>query len=167
MNGRRARGSGRKSASLPALALVVLLPALLCGPALGGMKAWLHSHGPSGGHLHVLMEHLAPDRLGALYDWHHAQHRRWHEGGTRGEDALAPTGLMIDLPRVLVAPCRGSTFFPALSSSLPAIRPAPRWQLERVEAIDRGRQPISGWPPERPERGGVAALLCSSHALLI
>ena len=168
MNGRQARGCGGRSASGGTrLFLIVLLPGLLFGPALGGMAAWLHSHGPSGEHLHLLTEQVAQDHLGALHDWHDAQHRHEHDDGTDGEDEPAPTGLLIELPQLLAAPLGGTTLVPALGIQVPAIIPVPRWHLALVEGIHKHELYCSGWPPQREKRTGVAALLRSSHAILI
>jgi hypothetical protein len=144
-----------------------LLPGLLFGQALGGMAAWFHSHGPAGEHLHLVSEQLGQDHPGTLHDWHDAQHRHEREDGSDQDDVPAPTGLMLELPYLLAAPVRSTTLVSASSVSLPASLPVPRWHLALVEGAHRHELCCSGWPPQRAMRSGVAALLRSSHAILI
>lgn len=164
----QATGRGGRSASgRTLLFLVVLLLGLLFGPALGGMAAWLHSHGPAGEHLHFVTEQVGQDHVGTLHDWHDTQHRYEREDGSDQDDVPAPMGLLVDLPHILAAPVGGTTLVSALSVHLPAVLPVPRWHLALVEGINRHELYCSGWPPRRAKRSGVAALLRSSHAILI
>jgi hypothetical protein len=149
------------------LLLLALLPGPLFGPALAGMGAWLHSHGPEGEHLHFLAPQVEADQLGTLHDWHAAQHGHEHEEGSDEDEVPAPTGLLIDLPHLLAAPWGGTTLVAASSVHLPAILPVPRWHLALAEGTHGHELYRSGWPPQRTKRSGVAALLRSSHAILI
>ncbi len=167
MSSRRTEGRDGRSAFGQMLFLLVLLPALIVGPALGGMAAWIHSHGPSGGHVHLLAKQLDHGDLGTLHDWHDAQHRHDHEDGTHEEDEPAPTGLLIELPQILAALSSGPTLASAGSIHLPALLPSARWHSALVESTHRPDLCRSGWPPQRVKRSGVAALLCVSHAILI
>jgi hypothetical protein len=144
-----------------------LLPGLLFGPALGGMAAWLHSHGPAGEHLHLVTEQVDQDRLGTLHDWHDAQHQYEREDGIDEDDAPTPTGLVIELPHILAVPGGSTTLVSTLGVHLPAVLPVPRWHLTLVEGAPRHELYCSDWPPQRAQRSGVAALLSSSHAILI
>ncbi len=166
MNSRPADGCVR-FASGQMLLLLVLLPALIVGPALGGMAAWLHSHGPSGGHLHLLAPETEHADLGTLHAWHDGQHRHEHEDGTHEEDEPAPTGLLIELPQILAAPSSDPTLASAPSIHLPALLPSAHWHLALVDSTHRPELCRSGWPPQGAKRSGVAALLRSSHAILI
>ena len=172
MSRRQAWGRGGRSASGRILLfLVVLLPGLLFGPALGGMAAWLHSHGPAGEHLHLVSAQVDQDHPGTLHGWHDVQHRHEREDGREDgsdqDDVPAPTGLLLELPHILAAPVGGTTLFSAPSVPLPAVLPVPRWHLALVEGTHRHELHCSGWPPQRAMRSGVAALLRSSHAILI
>lgn len=149
------------------LFLVVLLPGLLFGPALGGMAAWLHSHGPVGEHLHLVTEQVDTNLLATLHDWHDAQHRHEHDDGSNQDEEPAPEGLLIDLPDFLAAPGSGTTLASALSTHLPAILPVPRWHLALVEGPRGQESCCSAWPPQLTRRSGVAALLRTSHAIRI
>lgn len=132
------------------------------------MAAWLHSHGPAGDHVHLLAERVDTDHHRTLHDWHAAQHRHERGGGDHEENETpAPAGLLIDLPHVLATPSAGATPVAAASVHLPANLPAPRWHLALVEGTHRHELYCSGWPPQRAKRSGVAALLRSSHAILI
>lgn len=179
----RTRG-GRSASGRSLLVLVALLPVLLVGPAVGGMTAWFHSHGPAGEHLHLLTEHVDAHRHGTLHDWHDAQHGLEaheraddaHEGGREaGEEGVeyAPTGLVIELPRILAAPyarahlASATSIHSAPSIHLPALLPTLRQHLVFGEGPGKNGPCRSGWPPQRAKRIGVAALLCSSHAILI
>jgi hypothetical protein len=145
------------------LFLVALLPGLLFGPALGGMAAWLHSHGSAGDHLHLLAEQVGADHLGTLHDWHDAQHEQEQLDGSDEGDVPAPTGLLIELPQALAS----TTLVSTLDVHPPALLQAPQWKLGLAEGTCRREPHRSGWPPQLAKRSGVAALLRSSHAILI
>lgn len=147
--------------------LVLLLPALFFGQALGGMAAWVHSHGSSGAHLHLVADRIDDDLLGSLHERFDAQHRHEHEDDAREEEEPAPTGMPIELPELLAAPCKGPRLASAQGLHVPALLATPRWPLVlhvRAPAHERGR---SGSPPRGAERSGIAALLRSSHAIRI
>lgn len=166
----RNRQTGQREGRLAArqiLLLLVLLPALIVGPALGGRAAWLHSHGPSGEHLHLLAAEPDPADVGTLHEWHETQHRHGDEEGTDEEERPAPTGLLIELPEILAAPSNGQSWSSATSLDLPALLPSPRWHLALLESQHRPELCRSGWPPQPAKRSGVAELLRSSHAILI
>lgn len=163
------RGRGRVASRRATLLLLsfALLPGLLLGTALGGKVAWLHAHGPAGGHLHVLAEQAADDHHGGLRELHDAQHR--HESGPAHDDGEAPppTGLRIDIPHIVAAPCGGAASVSAASVHQSAIFHAPQWAPALVEDPHGSGHFRSGWPPQRAQRSGVSALLRSNHALLI
>jgi hypothetical protein len=101
-----------------------------------------------------------------LGEWHDAQHGG--EADTlHGDEEEAPAGIVVLVPLLpAAAPEQGSaTFQPA--SYLPAAVPACGWHLDAVESTYRTELCRSGWPPQRGGRSGVAALLRSSHAILI
>ncbi len=131
------------------------------------MAGWLHSHGPSGEHLHLLAGQVDPDPLGTLHDWHDAQHGHEHEDATDEEDEPTPVGLLIDFPQILAAPCVDPSFTAASSLHSLAFLPPPRWHLAPVAGPHGDGFYPSGWPPQGAKRSGVAALLRSSHAILI
>ncbi len=158
------RGSGRCSPGR-ALLVLALLPALLLGPAFGGVAAWIHSHGPAQGHVHWLPDDHDHD-VAAFDGWHAAQHRRGHEHGDH-EEGPAPTGLLVELPGFVAASARGSTVPPTASLQALALLPLTGWHLALVLSSTRPGPIRSGWPPGGTERSGVAALLRSSHAILI
>lgn len=146
------------------LGLLLLLPALLCGPVLGGTVVWLHAHGAAEGHAHVLASaHEVSDH--ASHDaWHAAQHRREH-----GDDAheREPRGLRIEIPEVLDTAPHGASVVslraPPAPHELPAALAA---SLEQALAGQVFAHPDSP-PPRADVRSAVVALIRSSHALLI
>jgi len=154
------RGLGR------AILVLALLPALLCAPALGGVAAWIHSHGHSGAHVHLLPEEHDHD-FAALDEWHATQHRGGHEQDDHGDDDPAPQGLLIELPELVALAPRVPTGVAGPSAQALAPLPLPRWHLAPVASSHRSDFIRSGWPPQATWRSGVAALLRSSHALLI
>ncbi|MEW6072904.1 MAG: hypothetical protein AB1726_09990 [Planctomycetota bacterium] len=148
------------------LLVLALLPALLSGPALGRAAAWIHWHGHSGGHVHLLRDEHARN-VAALDGWHDAQHRPGHENGEHEKNGPAPKGLLIDLPELVAASPPGSTAIPAASVLALALLPIPGLHLALVESSIRPGFLRSAWPPLGSKRSGVAALLRSSHAILI
>jgi len=145
--------------------LVLALFALPLGAAFDGAVAWIHSHGHRGGHLHLL---AAEHEAAAHGEWHAAEHRHEHapEPEPDDEEREDRPGVLVDLPEGLAASARGSGTIP--SSRVLAQAPL----LERqalTPAVASGPPGVvrSGWPPQRGRRSGVAALLCSSHALLL
>ena len=166
MTYRQTKGRERRCGPPQMLLVLALLPALIFGPALGGMAAWLHSHGPSGGHLHLLALETDHD-LGARQEWHDAQHRHDHQDDTHHEEEPTPVGLLIELPQVIGTAPRVTALSSATWFPLPAFVPSVRSTLVLVESTYRPDLRRSGWPPQRAKRSGVAALLRSSHAILI
>jgi hypothetical protein len=153
------------------IGLLLLLPVLLCGQALGGAVLWLHAHGTAGGHVHV----LAAAHDGAGHDahdaWHAEQHRHEHSGAghrhEREDEDRGPRGVRIEFPQVLETTRPDSTLSSARALSPLALQPAAL--AASYVGPDRGRSPAppQGPPPRRQERSAVAELLRSSHALLI
>jgi hypothetical protein len=168
MSLRATSGRGRRFAAVRFLLLVALLPALVLGPAVDGAAVWIHSHEPSGAHVHVLPERLDHANLGATHGWHEGQHEYDHEGGLHEEESAEPkpSGLRIDLPALLAATRDGSSKS-ATSGLAFAALPASAWSLAHVALLHRFELCRSAWPPLRAKRSGVAALLRSSHAILI
>jgi hypothetical protein len=149
------------------LLLLVLLPVLIAGPALGGMAAWLHAHGPHGLHLHLIAgEHEHADG-GTIHDWHDSQHRDDDEGDRPEDGGPTPPGRPISLPEILAAPANGQARASAARLELTVLDPAPRWHLALSEIPHRPELCRSGWPPARTSRSGIAVLLLSSRAILI
>ena len=119
--------------------------------------------------------HLLPDEhehehehdVAALEAWHDAEHRHGHEKGEHEEEGPAPSGLMIELPELVAAAPRSSTVIPSAGVQTLAALPFSRWHLALVESSIRTGPIRSGWPPRETTRSGVAALLRSSHAILI
>jgi hypothetical protein len=149
--------------------LLVPLAMLVLASVLGGVVAWVHSHGASGIHIHLRVGHSDHEDATA-----HARHdaAHGHEHGDavhepREEDEPAPGGLRIEFPDVLVASTRGSLsvgFDEVVAAAPPSFR---RWQLVVSESTHRPEMFPSGWPPQWERRTGVAALLRTSRAILI
>jgi hypothetical protein len=150
-----------------ALFVLVLLPMLLLGPALGGVAASLHAHGDAGAHVHVLaLGSAAECGSSALQDWHATQHQHSDGAPTTGADDRAPEGLTVEFPAALAQSAAaprprvvGDAAFAALLPiplAVPCLASGHRAPLARTES-----------PPPRAARTGVAALLRSSHAILI
>ncbi len=164
------------------LLFLALLPVLVLGSASGAMGLWLHSHGPTGGHVHLVPPHADPLQLGSLHERHDARHHHEHEHehdhepehehegeppDGEDEDHPAPRGLVIELPPVLAATPKSSNSSAAASTPLPSMHPVRRWHVA-VQAIEhRPDRCRYGGPPQRARRSGVAELLRGSHALLI
>jgi hypothetical protein len=149
--------------------VLVLLPALAFGPILGGAAVLLHAHGLTGEHLHVVAAAADHSHVGAFEEWHGALHEHGHDGSTQEEkqDEPAPIGLPFELPRILATP-PGSWASPcAASIVLPLALPVSTWHLAPVWSTHRLDLCRSSWPPQRARRSGTAALLRSSHAILI
>lgn len=150
------------------LLVLLLLPTLLFGAVLDRAAAWLHSHGPKGGHLHLLAEHTDPGDLGAVHAWHDEQHRHGQAGDHHEDQAnhgASPDGLLIELAQVQATGLR----VPSAAQSLahPATLPS---VLLSVAHIDGTRDPAPrgpGGPPQRGKGSGVPRLLRTSHAILI
>jgi len=146
---------------------LVGLPALVLLPVFAGLQALVHAHGTAGGHVHLPTHHEhASDEA-----WHAAQHAAEHEHehetpGVGEEDVPAP-GSRLELPELAAAPARDGAAALAKSVATPAPCPAPRWSLACIESSHAPEFFRSGWPPQESWRSGVAALLCSSHAILI
>jgi len=174
------RRSGRSSAWRVLLALVLLAP-VLCASPLGGLEAWIHAHGPWGGHVHVLSDldeledhgHGHGHGHGHRHDVadHHARPES-REASARAEEDHpqhhpAPEGVRIELPRVIAVAPRDSVR--ATGPGVPALATAPlvRWTPERIETRGPPESMRCGRPPGRARRSGIVALLQSSHALLI
>lgn len=144
-----------------------LLLGLVLGPALGGSAAWIHSHGESGGHMHILPDQHVHGELGALDAWHSEQHRQVPADEEPGYEDLAPTGFLIVFHDVLSTP-RGT----ALQGLVPDLAPLAgalpiRWHLVPIDGTHRPHVCRCGWPPQGRQLSGTDALLRSSHAILI
>lgn len=146
-----------------ALLLALLLPALVCGPVFGGRTVWLHSHGDEEVHVHLPPAGSAGGL--ALGEWHDSQHH--DESDEHHEHGQVPAGVVVHLPRVLVASSQAARALPSLGAFHIAA-----WSVT-ILRVDAGRRPCrpelfrSGWPPQSGQRTGVAELLRSSHAILI
>lgn len=150
--------------------LLVLLAVLVFGSTLGGMAAWFHSHGPSGGHLHLFATHADPGELDTIHDRHAAQHRHGREDETDEDEPPrlpAPEGLLLELPQILAVVPNGQSAASTSSFHVPAQLFAPRWHIALAQYTHRFDLCHSGWPPQKRTLSGVAALLRSSHAILI
>ena len=149
---------------MPALRLLVLalLPALVYGPVLGGLAAWVHAHGPSGAHLHLLQAQTEQADLHERHDELHGHAHERHE-----HEAPEPEGLLIEFPQVLANAPRDPGAGPAASATPAAPVQSVRSSLLFAGSTHRAYLCRSAWPPQEPARTGVAALLLSSHALLI
>ena len=167
MRGRQGRRRSGPWCPGRVLFVLSLLTALLFGPALGGAVAWIHSHGDSGGHLHLLPDDEQENEVAALDGWHDAQHRCGHDGDGHADGGPAPRGFLIELPAFAAAAPRGSTVVPAASAQAQIGVPRSFQHLAIVESSTPQWLIRSGWPPHRTNRSGVAALLRSSHAILI
>jgi len=182
---------GMRAAILCLLPGVTLLSVFFLGMAPGGVSTWIHAHGPEGGHLHLLPSGI-DDTVGGLGEWHGAHHRseaeheaehhdgpradprdghgaRAHEDhGNPDEHEPAPEGVQLDLPVLLAlapkTPGGATTVgLPGLAAPLAPLR----WCLAPSRSGHRPELARSGDPPPWSARSGVAALLRSSHALLI
>ncbi len=150
--------------------LLVLLTVLAFGSTLGGMAAWFHSHGPSGGHLHLFATHADPGELATVHDRHAAQHRHGREDETDEDEeptSPSPEGLLLELPQILAVVPSAQSSASTLSFHVSAQLAAPRWHLALARCTHRFDLCHSGWPPQKRTLSGVAALLRSSHAILI
>lgn len=147
------------------LLVLVLIPALLLGAAFDGAVTWIHSHGLGGGHVHLLSgEH----EVAALDEWHAADHRHGHEHEPEHQDEPHDDhrGVVVDLPEFVAVSARGLRKFPwdGVLAPAPVFR---RWTLMPRAALPPPQAPRSDGPPWPCRRTGVAALLRSSHAILI
>jgi len=172
-SGRNQRRSGRQRAGRAWLVLIAL-PALLFGPAFSGAVAWFHAHGAEGAHVHLLLEehhHAHGQGVVAHEEDRHSHHP---DGGETGDDepghgdgGPVPHGFRIELPAFDAAPTRGSSPIPPATTHSLAGPPASRGPTVPSVAPTHPVRIRSGWPPQGAQRSGVAALLRSSHAILI
>lgn len=162
------QGERRSERCSPGRFLVVLalLPALLAVPALGGFAAWIHAHGPSGAHVHLMSSGHDHD-VAALEGWHDAQHRLEPADEDHDVGGRAPKGLRIELPEIVAPATHGSNAIHAAGVRAPVPPPFAGWHPPLVERSLRPWLIRSGWPPQGTRRTGVAALLRSSHAIRI
>jgi hypothetical protein len=149
-----------------AFLLAILLPALLLGPALGGRAIWLHSHGQGVEHLHLLPASASADRVETLDVWHELEHED-ADHSHPDDHGPAPHGLVLQVPILHFV-----SSSPAGAESLPAsfflaIQPFCGRHGDALRGVHRAEPRRSGWPPDRGARSGVAAVLRSSHAILI
>ncbi len=161
--------------------VAALLPSLLLGPAIGGQALWFHAHGEGGGHLHLfpVPRALAPtETLGAEHAAAHATaHRHGSDGahgGLAGDDEAhhhdgeeAPAGFVLKVPVFRAVSASSSRDLARVAS--PVLSGA-RGDLGLLAATGSMARPDRSGR-ERPmccgRRSGVAALLRSSHAVLI
>ncbi|MFN0008808.1 MAG: hypothetical protein ACKVXR_12980 [Planctomycetota bacterium] len=152
------------------LLVLPMLPALVVGPAFEGGTAWLHTHGTSGGHLHLVAAATDHSHPTSPDEEHDAWHGHCHDSAPPIEgirDEPAPEGLRIQFPDLLVIAPGGSVPRSATSSGMLAVLPPPlrHWTvLEHPRPADP--RPSAG-PPRRARRSGLAELVRSSHAILI
>lgn len=145
--------------------ILLLLPLLALGPAVGGISAWVHVHGEAGTHLHLFAsgEHHGSS---AHHDWHATQHSDAHDAATADDDEPAPGGLIVELPEELAqsvdAPTRPRF---AADASVATLLPIPS-PVPRVACGARTLHARFDLPPRQAVRSGVAVLLRSSHAIL-
>jgi hypothetical protein len=164
MNSGRNRVRARLGTWEQLLLLVLLLPGLVLGATLDGQTAWFHSHGPAGDHLHLLFASADLDgheRASVVEQLHS------HEGAAPEDEHDAPAGIWIELPRILAASTRNASQpqVPVVQASAPL--PPVRWRPVTTERLHRPDACRFGWPARGRELSGVAALLRSSHAILI
>lgn len=162
--GRRVRGH--------VLGLGLLMPWLLFVSALGGRTFWLHAHGPEGLHVHQATDELAPELAWGLGSRHQADHHA-HDSGDLPDDEKADreapsTIAVVQIPIVDLASGRLAAQrlsidpigpVPSLAAYQDAARPRPP-DVRPDRGRDRGA-------PRRPSRSGIAAVLGSSHAILL
>jgi hypothetical protein len=144
------------------LLAVLLVPWLLLGSLVGGQTLWLHSHGQEGRHLH------AADGVATLHGWddqHHDEHAHGEEGEELRDHDCPRTGTPIRLPIAFLIGQRASSY------QIPGpLELAPTEVL--ADGVSRGRtqrppRSAEGAVPPGSGRSGVAALLTSSHAILL
>ena len=163
---RPTRRSRRRALRRRALLLALLLPGLLLllGTVVGVQTAWVHSHGEEAGHVHLLAEHADSGEAIGLESWHEHQH-----DGEEPHDEHEPTppGLLIDLPPLVAG--HQQTANPADIIASSCVRASLAWVPGGALGRIRHRPEVlrSGWPPQENRRSGIAALLGSSHAILI
>lgn len=160
----RARPRTQPSRRAVLLALV-LLPALLCGSLFAGVSAWIHAHGEDGTHVHLVASTHAHE-VAALHDHHVDEHGDQHEDDCHEPEEPCPGGLLVELPDFLATHRDGTPAGPA--TGVLALGPSAVIRVCCAVATRPRPAPVpTGWPPPRHERSGIAALLLSSHALLI
>lgn len=162
---------------------LLILPALLIAPIANGGAVLFHSHGHShaqdhehgNGHAHVLPSALAHGPSHALDDWHHeehepANHDRDDPCGDPAPDrrapATPPTGLLLKLswsilPRSELRSCIATPVFQL------ALAFTTETTFDLRANRHAWREPVLPPRAGSPGRSGVAAVLRSSHALLI
>jgi hypothetical protein len=140
------------------LFLILVLPLFVVAQAFGGSVVWIHAHGDAGAHVHVhshAHDHEAHDRV----TWHASEHG--HD--THEQDLPAPDGILLALPELVASTtsCTSlvATIVPPVTFPCAA---EDRLGVARTVAILRRE-----WPPPRRQRTGIAALLRTSHAILI
>ncbi len=170
----RTRKRSRPRKAGRAWLVLVALPALLFGPAFSGAVAWFHAHGAEGGHVHLLTEehHHAHGHGVVAHEEsprsqpHVETETTDHEPG-HGDGGPAPHGFRIELPAFDAAPTRSSTPIPPASVLALAGHPSLCGPRLVVAGSTHPARIRCGWPPQGAQRSGVAALLGSSHAILI
>jgi hypothetical protein len=149
-----------------AFLLAALLPALLLAPVFGGRAAWIHSHGGIEGHVHILPVSSSAGELGFLGAWHASQHEGEVDSHEDDHERV-PSGIVVGFPRILAVCVQGASS--ASQSVAPHLADAAAygWRLDAIESPYRPELCRSRWPPGQGRRSGIAALLRSSHAILI
>jgi hypothetical protein len=176
--------------------VLVAFALLLCGSAiapLGGLDAWLHSHGSIGWHVHVddgdsrgsqahslaihdhgehaesSVGHAPPAERSAARASGHALLHDHPASEQSGDGDNEPRGMSVDLPQLLLASNRahGSG---DLVRDLDAPRGVPRpvlgWHARPV-ALDTARPACRTSPPRVRHRSGIALVVIRSHAILV
>ncbi len=152
-----------RARSVGVLLTLLLLPAIVLGPAFAQRVLVVHHHGAEGAHGHVMPSSLLHTRDTAMERWHDEEHGAEPEHGQHAPTQLPPGRIVHSFTTepmlrvgssavpgavALAVPSTETGFVVATSATS---RPGPR-----AEARD---------PP--PRRSGIAGLLLASHALLI
>lgn len=147
------------------LVAVLVLPWLLLGSIVGGRTIWLHSHGQEGRHLHTA-DGAATFHAWSLAAEHHEGHGHDEEGGERVEHDCPRTGTPVLLPFAPIVGVRAPSS-PGLSVPIGLAPGSPAAGGRGDGHRATSRQPPADRPPPGPRRSGIAALLTSSHAILL
>lgn len=149
------------------MALVLVVPNLLLGPALGSGLLLLHEHGHHELHGHAF-QGAHSDETAAHGDWHDQQHAGavHHPGQPHfDEKDTLPTEVLVERPAWSTT---GSTVAAQPLELLRFLADAPI--IGSIESrwadADRPRRP-TGPSPGPPGGSGAARVLRASHALLI
>lgn len=176
--------------------ILVAFALLLCGSAiapLGGLDAWLHSHGSIGWHMHVddgdsrgfhahsraihdhgehaesSVDHAPPAERSAARASGHAPLHDHPASEQSGDGDKEPRGMSVDLPQLLLASSRahGTGYLVSdLDARRGVLRPVLGWHARPV-ALATIRPACRSSPPRVRHRSGIALVVIRSHAILV